>query len=338
MSSQSPATLGGVVVHWRDEEGLERLLAAWPADFPLVVVDNSDSVPQSTDTVRAWLTVERPESNLGFGGGVNRGLQRLRERTPRCRFLLILNPDAAPEPGAVETLLSEAQELGADDRCAGIAPALRGEDGETQHRWQLQPLPSALTLLGQIFFIGGERGPLESPPRGTVVEQPAAAVLLLDLQRIADLGERFDDLFDELLGDLFDPGFFPAWFDDVDLARRLSRRGLHFRYAPAARFFHARGSSVPALGYGRFLWIYYRNLQRYLAKHHGAFWSWTTRALLPLSMVLRLTLLPLRKPTRATSRSAAATGLLQVAVGAATGWRFPRAWAKTFSPRGPSRA
>ena len=78
----------------------------------------------------------------------------------------------------------------------------------------------------------------------------------------------------------FDAGFFPAWFEDVDLARRLHDRRLALHYWPAACFRHRLGSSVPRLGYGPFLSIYYRNLSRYLAKHHGRVWALAARAAL----------------------------------------------------------
>ncbi|MEA2692194.1 MAG: hypothetical protein QOJ16_1581, partial [Acidobacteriota bacterium] len=95
------------------------------------------------------------------------------------------------------------------------------------------------------------------------------------------------------------------------------------RYWPAARFRHRLGSSVPRLGYGTFLWIYYRNLTRYLAKHHGPAWAGAARALLPVGLGLRLLLLPLRRPKRAASRAEAGRGLLDAMAGAMTGWRQP---------------
>ena len=81
----------------------------------------------------------------------------------------------------------------------------------------------------------------------------------------------------------FDADFHPAWFEDVDLAKRMKDAGLVIRYWPAAVFRHELGSTVPRLGYGPFLQIYYRNLIRYLRKHHGALWALAARvALIPV--------------------------------------------------------
>jgi hypothetical protein len=150
----------------------------------------------------------------------------------------------------------------------------------------------------------------EEPEAGARVEQPAAAALALRREAFAAVGG-------------FDAGFHPAWFEDVDLARRMKTAGLVLRYWPAAVFRHGLGSTVPRLGYGRFLWIYYRNLTRYLRKHHGPAWALAARAALVPGILIRLLLLPVRRPRRAESRGEAFTGLITVLAGALTGWRAP---------------
>jgi GT2 family glycosyltransferase len=149
------------------------------------------------------------------------------------------------------------------------------------------------------------------PPSGAPVEQPAAAALALRKSAVEEIGG-------------LDAGFWPAWFEDVDLARRLAAAGQRVRYWPAARFRHGLGSTVPRLGYGPFLWIYDRNLVRYLRKHHGAGWALAARVLLVLGILLRLVLLPLRRPQRAASRREAFRGLFLVLAGVLSGWRWPR--------------
>ena len=65
--------LTGVVVHWRNEDLLAELAAAWPRDprFELLVVDNGSSAP-----LPAGVRVLRPGRNLGFAGGANLGSRR----------------------------------------------------------------------------------------------------------------------------------------------------------------------------------------------------------------------------------------------------------------------
>jgi GT2 family glycosyltransferase len=297
--------LSGVVVHWHNEEPLARLTAAWPRDprFELIVVDNGSVEPLALGPAR----LIRPQRNLGFAGGANAGAAEA-----RGEVLLILNPDAVPQEGALDRLL---EGFAAHPEAAGLAPRLVGPDGESQSGWQLRRLPSPWQLLLQTLPFAGTLEGGSEPAAGTPVEQPAAAALALRREAFEAVGG-------------FDPGFHPAWFEDVDFARRLKQAGLPLLYWPAAVFRHGLGSTVSRLGYGRFLWIYYRNLTRYLHKHHGPLWAVAARIALVPGMALRLLLLPLRRPRRAASRSEAARGLLIVLAGTLSGWRRPRRLAR----------
>lgn len=295
-----PPRLSGVVVHWRDEEHLAELAGAWPRDprFELIVVDNGSSKPLELGPARLL----RPDANLGFGGGANAGAAEA-----KGEIILILNSDAVPKEGALDRLL---EGFAAFPDAAGLAPKLVGQDGKSQAGWQLRHLPSPWQLLLQAFPGAAGRGPSSEPMAGATVEQPAAAALALQRH-----------VFERIGG--FDAAFHPAWFEDVDLACRLKAAGLVLRYWPASVFRHGLGTTVPHLGYGRFLWIYYRNLTRYLAKHHGRGWALAARIALVPGLVARLLLLPLYRPRRAASRAEAARGLLMVLAGTLSGWRRP---------------
>lgn len=300
MDSGSPL-LTAVVVHWRNEDLLGELTAAWPADprFELVVVDNGSSGPLPLGPAQ----LVRPERNLGFAGGANAGAA-----AGQAPLILILNPDAVPEPGALDRLL---EGFAAHPEAAGLVPRLEGTDGRPQTAWQLRKLPTAVQCLLQTLPVPQPEGLPGEPPAGTPIEQPAAAALALRRSAFEAVGG-------------FDTGFHPAWFEDVDLARRLREAGLPLLYWPAARFRHHLGSTVPRLGYGPFLWIYYRNLTRYLARHHGRGWAFAARLALIPGTLARLVFLPLRRPKRAASRIEAVRGLLAVLAGALSGWRLPR--------------
>jgi GT2 family glycosyltransferase len=297
--------LTGIVVHWRNEEPLAELTSAWPRDprFELIVVDNGSSEPLALGPAR----LVEPGRNLGFAGGANAGAAEA-----KGEIFLILNPDAVPEPGALDRLL---EGFDAHPEAAGLAPRLVGTDGRSQAGWQLRRLPSPWSLLLQAFPLVGDPETRPEPPAGSPVEQPAAAALALRRT-----------VFEAIGG--FDTGFYPAWFEDVDLAARLKQAGHVLLYWPAATFRHGLGSTVPRLGYGRFLWIYYRNLTRYLRRHHGPLWSLAARVALVPGMLIRLLLLPLYRPRRAASRSEALRGLLAVLAGTLTGWKRPR-WMET---------
>jgi N-acetylglucosaminyl-diphospho-decaprenol L-rhamnosyltransferase len=293
-----------VVVHWRAEADLARLVAAVPDDprWEVVVVDNGSGAPLPPSRP-PHLAVVRPGRNLGFAGGVNLGAA-----VARAPALLLLNPDAVPLPGALPSLLAG---LAAFPDAAGLAPRLVGADGAPQAGWQLRPLPRPGELLLHALLRDPRRGAVAEPAAGAVVEQPAAAALLLRRAALEAVGGM-------------DPRFHPAWFEDVDLARRLAAAGGTLRYWPAAEVRHGLGGSVGPLGYGPFLWCYYRNLCRYLEKHHGSGWALLARALLVAGVSARAALLPLARPRRASSRGAALAGLAGALLGALSGWRRPQ--------------
>ena len=314
--------LCALVVHWGDRAALHELLASWPRDEPrcgLVIGDNEDASPPPAELLppaASWIPARQ---NLGFAGGVNRAL-----RETAAPLVLLLNPDARPAPGALSALLDG---FSRHPDAAGLAPRLEGRDGESQHRWQLRPLPRPRDLLGQALFLPLPRGSALEPAAASQVAQPAAAALALRREVLLELGG-------------LDERFHPAWFEDVDLCRRLAAAGHRLLYWPEAMFRHGLGGSVAALGYGPFLWLYTRNLVRYARKHHGAALGLALRALVPVASLARLCALPLRRPRRAVSRGDAARGLLATALGALSGWRLPGALRRRFdrAPRASAGA
>jgi len=300
----SGPVLSTIVVSWKSRQETLALVRSLGRedDRELVVVDNAGEIAPE-EVAGEGVQLVAPGRNLGFAAGANQGA-----RVARGSILLFLNSDAAPMPGATESLL---EGFAKHPEAAGLAPRLVGPDGAVQYRWQLRPLPSAVALLAHALFWDPVRGPEAEPPPATVVEQPAAAALALRRSS-----------FDAVGG--FDEGFFPAWFEDVDLARRLAERGERILYWPAAQIRHGRGGSLATLGYGGFLRAYDRNLARYLRLHHGAAWALAFRLLVPVGAALRIAALPLRKPARAASRRSAAGALLGAAAAALGGWKPQR--------------
>ena len=268
-------------------ELLRELIAAWPDEpsFELILVDNCGTAPPTPD----WVRRIEPERNLGFAGGANRGVA-----ASDAPYVLVMNPDARPEPGALAAILSAFDEF---QDALGIVPALHGPDGTPQHEWQLRPLPTGLQLPAP-------------DPAATECEGAAGGT-----------GPRRSDRSTGRCGSRFEAcrASRPRWFrrrllPGVVRGRPTSPGGIAasgraFRYEPGARFVHALGATLPRLGYGPFLWIYYRNLQRYLRRHHGRGWLLASKVTLPVGMALRLLLVAVRRPRRAPSRAIAAAGL-----------------------------
>lgn len=248
-----------VVVRWRGDDEVRACLASLlahggPRLAGTVLVDSgsgdggADRLAAEFPTVRVVALRE----NLGFAHAANRGATE-----GGAERLLLLNPDTELLPGSLDEL---ADALDRRPAVAGSVPLLEGADGATQHRWQLRRLPTALRLA-----TGRSGAPaFNAPPtQPHAVQQPAAAAWLVRRS-----------VWDALGG--FDATFAPAWWEDVDFCARLEeRRGTDsfpasegFIVRPSARILHHGGSSVASLGDEAFLTAYYRNLVRFIARHH----------------------------------------------------------------------
>jgi GT2 family glycosyltransferase len=132
--SEAPTPrLGIVVVNYGSSGLLRENLAAIDTgalDDPVVVVVDSRSTPAERSTVVAlarrhgWRT-ELPDTNVGFGRGMNRGVQRATDAG--CDTFLLLNPDVTIDATAIATLVRAA----VADPLTVLSPRLRLPDGST---------------------------------------------------------------------------------------------------------------------------------------------------------------------------------------------------------------
>jgi GT2 family glycosyltransferase len=105
-------TVSALVVTWNNARSIERCLAAVEAD-EVLVWDNA-----SVDGTAEVATVRSPE-NVGFASGMNELARRA-----TGEYLLLLNPDAYLEPGAVSRLVAAA------DARTIVGARLAGPDGD----------------------------------------------------------------------------------------------------------------------------------------------------------------------------------------------------------------
>ena len=258
--------LSAVIVNWNSGSCLARLLESmeplgkkWAR---VVVVDNGSQDGSARPALgREGVELVEAGANLGFAGAANRGIARV--ATP---WVLLLNPDITLRAGTVETLCHEADER---PRCGIATGTLLSASGRTP---QIRPLPGPWTLLRDAVFLdellaaagldrrrdpeADEVAVDESSSRALEVEQPAAAFWMLRRRAWEAIGG-------------FDRRFHPAWFEDVDFCRRILAAGWEILHFPGLQVgTHLGGSSLDRLGYAAFVEIYYRNMLRYLAKHH----------------------------------------------------------------------
>jgi N-acetylglucosaminyl-diphospho-decaprenol L-rhamnosyltransferase len=132
------------------------------------------------------------------------------------------------------------------------------------------------------------------------VDQPAAACLMITRTALESV-------------DGFDENFSPAWFEDVDLCRRIRNQGGRIRYEPQAKFLHHGGHSLAQLSRREFLEIFHRNQIRYFRKHHGIRAAARVRLLIVAGLLLRSGLSLAIPPAPEKSRKTAAAAYWKAA-------------------------
>jgi GT2 family glycosyltransferase len=200
-----------------------RCLAALAADDPGVPVEIllSDDAAPDPDTASLarvrHLRLSRNPERLGYLRSVN-----ALAAAARGEFLLLLNNDTEPRPGAVAAMLAL---LRARPDAGAVGAKLLWPDG------RLQEAGGIVWRDGSAWNWG--RG--EDPERAEFnyvreVDYCSAAALMIPRAIFAALGG-------------FDPAFAPAYCEDSDLAFRLRAAGYKVLYQPEAVVVHVEGAS-----------------------------------------------------------------------------------------------
>lgn len=267
------------VVSFRTPELLRQCLAALAAervllDLEVTVVDNAsgdDSVELASSEF-AWVTVIANARNVGFGAAHNQVL-----RQARGRYWLVLNSDAAPEPGALRTLVDA---MDADPSLGAAGPMLRYPTGEVQSSRRRFPTLATLFLEStQLQRFWPHNAVLD---RYYVQDRPDEAAQDVDWLVGACLCVRAAAV--RQVG-LFDERFF-MYSEEIDLCRRLRAAGWRIRYVPQAAVTHLEGGSSRADLAARDQRFQASKLA-YAAKWHGRGAALALRAYLVLEYLIR---------------------------------------------------
>ena len=248
-------------------------------DCEIVVVDNAsaDDTVQRIEEFVAWnpVCLIANEQNLGFGAAINQGA---REATGDV--LLVLNPDAIAEPGAVAALLRCLETT----KAAAVGGALLETDGQPARGFAFRRIPTLAPLLYEVLLVNRlwPGNPVNQRYRcldanysqQQEVEQPAGACLAVTCTAWDSMGG-------------FDEQFFPVWFEDVDLCKRLHDLGLKIFYCPEARFRHSGAHSVGQLTFRDQQIFWYMNMLRYARKHFSKRQVFFLRSAIVKGMLLR---------------------------------------------------
>lgn len=282
--------LAVIIVSFNRRDDLRLCLAALSQSsqrVEVIVVDNA-SADGSAEMVRhefPSVALVANETNLGFAAACNLGA-----RTARGKLLLFLNSDVRARPGAIGRLV---EYMDSHDFLSGCCGHLVNPDGSDQVGFNVRRLPTPTRLFLEMFLpprlMSGVRSNRNFHARDFdyrrdgPVEQPAAACLLLRAEVYRSLGGM-------------DEEFHPAWWEDVDLCRRLKDGGHTLYYVHDALFEHSGsgrlfGYDVDLRDQARAAALmprFYRNQILYVKKHHGAAASFMVRVAVAFGMLLRI--------------------------------------------------
>jgi N-acetylglucosaminyl-diphospho-decaprenol L-rhamnosyltransferase len=259
-----------VVVTYSPGETLEHFLTsledATDRPYEVVLADNgsTDGAPERAAEAHANVRLLRTGGNIGYGAAANAGLAGR-----RTGHALVANPDVRFDPGSVDVLLDAVRRW---PRAATLGPAIRTPEGAVYP--SARDLPSLSTgvghaLLGWLWpanpWTARYRREREEPVERTA-GWLSGSCFLVDLEAFWSVGG-------------FDPGYF-MYFEDVDLARRLSQRGWLHVYVPTAVVTHEGGHATQRQPH-RMQRVHHTSALRYLAADYPA------RRHVPLRIALR---------------------------------------------------
>jgi GT2 family glycosyltransferase len=233
-----------VVSHGHPRELADSLPALRPQVDELVVIANiPGSVPDGVDAVHN----DRP---LGFGANVNKGVA-----LTTAELVLSANPDAVPEPGAVEALRAFME---SHPRCGIAGPRMEFPDGSWQpSRRRFPTVTGTIVRRTPLRLVVPQRQHFhldEAPPAEPVEADWMLGGFLL-LRRA---------MLEELDG--FDEGF-RLYGEDIDLAYRAAKAGWERWYVPQAVVRHEHKAETDKKWLTRRTLWHWAGVLRFVRKH-----------------------------------------------------------------------
>ncbi len=260
-------------------------LATRPDELPeqLIVVDNSPGNNLSGVLGQVDLPINYSPTcrNEGFAAGVNRGLKH-----SRGECIILLNPDARPEPGCLAGL---ADVLDRHEDIAVAGPVLLpfAEGG--------QAVPSAtrrdpFLLPALVEYTALHRMMAEDWLQKNYFVNPGAETGLVDCAMVQGACLAFRRSWLEKIGNFDEETFFLYW-EETDFCQRVRRHGGRVVYCPQLTCRHLGGASMGANGQD--VYHFWRSFYGYHRKHQGQAAALLLRFLLIPGMASELWILML---------------------------------------------
>jgi len=244
--------VSAVVISHRHAEELEHSLPALAeqVDELLVIGNVPGSLPRELPAQARTLENDVP---LSFAANANLGASRTRHE-----LVLVANPDAVPEPGAVATLRDF---MAAHPRAGAAGPKMLYSDGTWQASRRSFPTVGATivrrTPLRLLF------PPLRWQRHHYLLDEQPGEPVPTDTMLGAFIMLR-RAMLDEIGG--WDPGF-RMYCEDIDLNYRAAKAGWERWYVPAAVVHHEYAAVIDKTFFTRHTFWHARAMLRFLRKH-----------------------------------------------------------------------
>lgn len=233
-----------VVSHGHPQELATSLpLLRAQVDELVVIANIPGSVPAGVEAVHN----ERP---LGFGANVNRGVA-----LTSAELVLSANPDAEPQPGAVDALRAFMEQ---HPRCGIAGPRMEFPDGSWQpSRRRFPTVTGTIVRRTPLRLVVPQRHHFhldEAPPSQAVEADWMLGGFLLLRRRMLDELGGFDEAF-RLYG------------EDIDLAYRAAQAGWERWYVPQAIVRHEHKAETDKRWLTRRTLWHWAGVLRFVRKH-----------------------------------------------------------------------
>jgi GT2 family glycosyltransferase len=228
-----PLSVSLIFLNWNGKQYLDQCLSsalkqAYAGESTIIMVDNG-----STDGSASYVRSRFPQvrviengRNLGYAGGMNVGL-----RAATSDVSVILNNDVI----LPKDWLAELVKPMAEDPSIGVAGCkIFYPDGETlQHAGGIVQFPRMST--DHYGYREVDDGAFEALRD---VDYVTSAAMALRSSMLAQIG-------------YLDEGFFPIYYDDVDICLRACDAGFRVVYVPSSTMIHLESATVgyASLGY-----------------------------------------------------------------------------------------
>ncbi|MDA1168775.1 MAG: glycosyltransferase family 2 protein [bacterium] len=205
----------------------------------IAIVDSGSQDATMKEIAHQGCKYDASSMNKGFGYSANRGARLL-----NTEYVLFINPDARLQKGSVERIRMSLQKF----PNAGIIGLLLCDENGTPERMAFGDEPTLWALMLRHVFLK------KIPSIPFNADWVSGGAFIMQKK-----------VFDEVGG--FDENFFMYW-EDVDLCRRVRKKGYSVIMDPTAKVTHFRGGSN--LDSDTKTRVYRESADRYFKKHYSS--------------------------------------------------------------------